>query len=241
LILDLTESGHLFVSASGKESGMGNSSLGDELIDRILHYHYDKEFILSCSFEADFVADLMHAGFLVMSMGVENQGKTNYILMPKHHTIRTVLLFDKLRISKSVRRLLPHYELRADTDYEKIVASCVDTHGSDWLTPPLLCCLQEIREMENAPVRPYSFALYKNNKLVAGEFGILCGRVYTSYSGYYAENSCGTVQMILCAQYLQKKGFPFWDLGMPLDYKYRLGAQDINSVEFISLFRAGRA
>jgi Leu/Phe-tRNA-protein transferase len=83
-----------------------------------------------------------------------------------------------------------------------------------------------------------SFALYRNGKLVAGEFGIKTGGVYTSYSGYYDEKNAGTVQMILTTMYLQEQGFAFFDLGMPLDYKNMLGARDISPQEFVSHFRA---
>jgi leucyl/phenylalanyl-tRNA--protein transferase len=46
--------------------------------------------------------------------------------------------------------------------------------------------------------------------------------------------------MILTAWHLKRSGFDFWDLGMPLDYKYTLGARDIGIREFVKIFRAAR-
>jgi len=46
--------------------------------------------------------------------------------------------------------------------------------------------------------------------------------------------------MIKMAQWLEKTGFDFLDLGMPLDYKTDLGARDISPRRFVELFRAGR-
>jgi Leu/Phe-tRNA-protein transferase len=89
-------------------------------------------------------------------------------------------------------------------------------------------------------VRPESFALYRDGNLVAGEFGVRSGRVYTSYSGYYDENNAGTVQLILTARYLQERGDAFFDLGMPLDYKTDLGATDISPEEFVKRFRTSQ-
>jgi leucyl/phenylalanyl-tRNA--protein transferase len=43
--------------------------------------------------------------------------------------------------------------------------------------------------------------------------------------------------MILTAGYLEKSGFAFWDLGMPLDYKLTLGAREISREDFMDLFR----
>jgi Leu/Phe-tRNA-protein transferase len=85
--------------------------------------------------------------------------------------------------------------------------------------------------------KPVSFGVYRDGELRAGEFGVVSGRVYTSYSGYYDEDNAGTVQMILTARFLRERGFAFFDLGMPLDYKYDLGARDVSPRRFVELFR----
>jgi Leu/Phe-tRNA-protein transferase len=164
---------------------------------------------------------------------------------------------------------LKHYELKADTDFDLIIDRCVEKHGDDWLTPPLVDSIKKIRQnaalnnaaLNNAKLNnvvlentepnqsvsntllpvpyayPASFALYRSGKLVAGEFGVVCGKVYTSYSGFYEEDNAGTVQIIKTTQYLQEHGFSFFDMGMPLDYKIDLGAVDISSDVFVKLFR----
>ncbi|MCL2834104.1 MAG: GNAT family N-acetyltransferase [Treponema sp.] len=165
-----------------------------------------------------------------------------YLLLPKHHLIRSCLFFPELHIKKNIRQRLQDYELYFDRDFDLILEKCVTIHGEDWLTPPLIRAIKEIRSGFNSsgtkdlPVKPVSFALYREGRLVAGEFGIAAGKVYTSYSGYYEEDNAGTVQMILTAQYLEKNGYDFWDLGMPLDYKLTLGAREISRKEFLQLF-----
>jgi Leu/Phe-tRNA-protein transferase len=116
----------------------------------------------------------------------------------------------------------------------------VAVHDDDWLTAPLRKVLREIRARPWLPVRPLSFGVYRDGALRAGEFGVLAGKVYTSYSGYYDEDNAGSVQMILTAKYLEKLGAPFWDLGMPLDYKTGLGAQNLDPFQFVQLFRRGQ-
>jgi Leu/Phe-tRNA-protein transferase len=194
------------------------------------------EFCVSDCFESGFVADLCAAGFLVMSYRLNNG---DVLLYPKYHDVRSVLFFENLHIGRSVRRFLPHYELRFDHDFDMIIEKCVDKHGNDWLTEPLLALIREIRRTDGSPVKPAAFGVYRDGKLKAGEFGVIAGRVYTSYSGYYEESSAGRVQMILTAQYLKRNGFAFWDLGMPLPYKNTLGALDIDAWEWTRRFRAG--
>jgi len=218
---------------------------------------YSEEFCIASDFSPEFIAGLMEAGFLVMSAKVTgpDEEEDSYILLPKLHLERSALFFENLHVKKSVRRLLNCYELRFDNDFYDIVDRCLEVHGDGWLTPPLINAIKYIRlltDYKQHPVlgsffnvRPVSFALYRDGKLVAGEFGISTCRaanqplVYTSYSGYYDESNAGTVQLIKATQFLRDNGYAFFDLGMPLDYKNDLGAVNISPEEFVQWFRNG--
>jgi Leu/Phe-tRNA-protein transferase len=228
MILHFTETGFLIILPRD------NPRL---IVDAMLEIGYNEEFCVSLDFSPDFIARLMAAGFLVMSVKAEDD---QYILLPKLHLTRSALFFDNLHIKKSVKRYLDRYELRPDADFDSIINRCQEIHGEDWLTEPLVAAIRNIRENKLHGVYPMSFALYRDDKLVAGEFGVKVGRVYTSYSGYYDENNAGTVQLIHTARYLQEHDFAFFDLGMPMDYKTALGATDISPENFVALFRAAQ-
>jgi len=221
------------------------------IVDAMLGTGYNEEFCISLSFDPDFIARLMKAGFLVMSTkladhegpskeGAPSEEGGHFILLPKLHLTRSVLFFDKLHIKNSIKRHLNRFKLCFDTDFDFIVDRCVEIHGDDWLTPPLTAALRNIRQNRLHGVYPASFALYRDGKLVAGEFGVTVGGVYTSYSGYYDESNAGTVQLILAARYMEEHGFAFFDLGMPLDYKTDLGAIELSPQEFVTLFRSAQ-
>lgn len=214
---------------------MGPEDDCDAVVDIMLDTRYNEEFCVALDWDPAFIARLMRAGFLVMSEKAEEPIAA--FVLPKLHLVRSALLFHELHIKKSIRRFLERYELRFDSDFEIIVKNCVKTHGDYWLTPELLKVLASLRS-GGGPVRPVSFGLYKNGKLAAGEFGIVSGRVYTSYSGYHEEDNSGTVQMILMARFLERAGFAFLDFGMPLDYKTGLGARNLGPEQFVPMFRA---
>jgi len=237
--LHYTSSGYLFISPQD-DCNM--------VVDEMLATGYNEEFCIANSFAPDFVARLMEAGFLIMSTDAAAENKAPfYLVLPKLHIERSALFFENLRVKKSIRKLLPLYELRADAEFNVIIDRCVEKWGEAWLTPPLVDCIKKIRLAAPHPqilsptanAYPASFGLYREGKLVAGEFGVVCGNVYTSYSGYYEEPNSGTVQIILAARYLQDNGFSFFDLGMPLKYKNALGAVDILPERFVQLFRKG--
>jgi Leu/Phe-tRNA-protein transferase len=233
-----TQSGHIFIRPGDDL---------DLLVDLMLITDYHEEFCLALDFDPAFLADLMAAGFLVMSAHLGRDDDENgaagqeepeqFLLLPKLHLSRSVLFWDDLRETKSARRALGRYELCYDRDFDLILENCARIHGDNWLTRPLRESIRLIREMPHCPVRPVSFGVYREGELRAGEFGVIAGRVYTSYSGYHDEDSSGTAQMLLTGRYLRDGGFAFWDLGMPLDYKTRLGAKDISPAEFVGLFR----
>jgi Leu/Phe-tRNA-protein transferase len=226
-----TASGHIFVSPRDDPR---------RIINAIIETGYKEEECLALDFDPDFAAGLMAEGFLLMSGPARADDSVVTVLILKHHIQRSVLFFEDLHQSRSIRRFLPRYELRADADFDRIIEKCGAVHGDDWLTEPLIGLIRTIRARQDPRVRPFSFGLYREGKLRAGEFGVIAGRVYTSYSGYHEESSAGNVQMILTARWLKERGFAFWDLGMPLDYKEKLGAKLLNTAEFIRLFRKAR-
>lgn len=216
----------------------------DSVVDSLVEAGFEEEFCLSPSFDPDFVASLAASGFLVMSARIPGDGRA--ILLPKLHRERSIVEFGDLHESRSVRRVLDRYELRFDEAFDEVLDCCVATHGDDWLTAELIGAFRAIRRRdadsaESRAARPASFALYRDGALAAGEFGAIAGGVYTSYSGFRRENSAGSAQLALTGRFLRDNGFAFWDLGMPLEYKERLGARSVGTAEFVSRFRAGRS
>lgn len=211
----------------------------DRAVDDLTDLGYENEFCLAPSVDTDFFRNLAYAGFLIMSTASVLDGqKTLYL--PKLHGLRSVLDLQELHESRSAKRLVHRYELRVDQDLETIIDRCAQVHGEDWLTGDLRNLFKKAASEGISGPRPRSFALYRDDRLVAGEFGVATGRIYTSYSGYRDENSSGTVQMILTGRYLQSQGFTHWDLGMPLPYKKDLGSRDLDRRTFIQLFRRNR-
>jgi Leu/Phe-tRNA-protein transferase len=238
--LKFTNSGHIFIDPSD------DPELIASLLDPI---SYGEEFCVALDLSPPFIARLMAAGFLVMSI-LDQEGAV--ILLPEMHLERSTLFFDQLHEGRTLRRLIPRFELKVDGlgsgsgDFHRILERCAQVHGEDWLTAPLRRSFHALyrsgppEEPGPGAARMISFGLYCRGRLAAGEFGALAGRVYTSYSGYRDEDSAGSVQLALTGRWLRDSGFAFWDLGMLLPYKERLGAQSLCRAEFLERFRSAR-
>jgi Leu/Phe-tRNA-protein transferase len=207
----------------------------DEAIDLIINTYFPYEFCVGVNFKVPFLTKLIKSEFYVMSQYYKQND--TYIMIATHHLTKSVLFFDRLHIKKSIKKYLSKYELRIDAEFEKIVDKCIENHDDKWLTKPLVDAIKEIHRQNNPDATFISFGLYRDGKLVAGEFGTKVGRIYSSYSGYHEESNSGTVQMILTAQHLERTGYAFWDLGMSMDYKKSFGAKVRNLEDFIFLWR----
>jgi Leu/Phe-tRNA-protein transferase len=207
----------------------------DEAIDIIINTYYPYEFCIGVDFKVPYLINLIKNNFYVMSEYYKR--KDMFIMVAMHHLTKSVLFFDRLHIKKSIKKYLPKYELRVNAEFEKIVDKCIEIHDDKWLTKPLVDAIKEIYRLNNPDATFISFGLYIDDKLIAGEFGTKVGRIYSSYSGYREESNSGTVQMILTAQYLEKTGYAFWDLGMSMDYKKSFGAKVRNHEDFMVLWR----
>jgi Leu/Phe-tRNA-protein transferase len=252
LKINYTQSGHIFIGPEDDPQAIARA---------MAETGYENEFCIADDFSLDFIARLMAAGFLVMSLRLNGHGRDHdppvYILTPKLHFERSVIFFDDFHEPRSARRLIPRYELRVDTGteapedfslFDSVLERCATIHGDDWLTLPLRESFRQLHASRNtaintagAAVHTTAFGLYREGRLVAGEFGVAAGKVYTSYSGYYDEDSAGTVQLILTGRYLRDAGFAFWDLGMPMEYKTRLGAREVEREEFLEMVRKAAA
>ena len=204
-----------------------------------LEAEYPDEFCASLSFEPEFVDSLCAAGFIPMATSA---GDEDEFLIPKLHILRSVMDPKDIVVTRTARRESVRYSFGRDERFEEVLAACVQTHGDDWLRPPLKkSWLELFASRLERRCRFSSMELYADGRLVAGEIGVFAGCCYTSLTGFRRESGSGTVQLAATARYLEASGVGLWDLGMPLDYKATLGAHNVSRREFLALFRKARA
>eukprot|EP01104_Vermistella_antarctica_P014528 TRINITY_DN4586_c0_g1_i4.p1 TRINITY_DN4586_c0_g1~~TRINITY_DN4586_c0_g1_i4.p1 ORF type:complete len:351 (-),score=46.46 TRINITY_DN4586_c0_g1_i4:74-1126(-) len=244
----------------------------------IIARKYRTKFFVSPTFDPDFVANVMYHGFLptselvssehvdVAKVDVDLSNNTFshgtrrllsrqhrsgvYACTPKLHTHRCLLVFDNLKVEKSLKRKCKRFKLTVDQQFDEVLNRCVEQHGENWLHPPIRYAFRQLfhKVCPNGGNRPqhgvtlHSFELWQGDSLVAGEVGYACGAVYSSLSGFSSPeaSSAGTIQCCSTARLLEKCGFSFWDLGMELPYKVRMGATTVPRLEFLEMQNAAR-
>ncbi|OEU22633.1 Leucyl/phenylalanyl-tRNA-protein transferase, partial [Fragilariopsis cylindrus CCMP1102] len=160
---------------------------------------------------------------------------TEGIILPKlHHHRSVVSLPESLHVSKSIRKKSKKYRLTINQCFDRVVEGCRRQHGPRcWLYPELVRVFKEIHDAGQLN----SVVVHSNtNHLAAGELGYTVGSIYTSLTGFSAENSAGSVQLAALGRLLSTLHFSMWDLGMGgagMEYKQNLGSHLLKRDDFV--------
>jgi len=190
-----------------------------------------------------FVEECCWQGFMPMAASFDFGEFQKDIFLAKYHNRRSLILSEPYRPGKTLKKRARSLQLSIKHSFEEVVRQCIKAHGDDWLRPLLIknfFFLQSQRHISKTRVRFLSCELSQNGILLAGEFGYLWGSIYTSLSGFYLQNGCGTLQMCCLQALLFKQGLSVWDLGMDLEYKRNLGAQSFERKDYLDRFRKAR-
>ncbi|EED95833.1 hypothetical protein THAPSDRAFT_260922, partial [Thalassiosira pseudonana CCMP1335] len=159
------------------------------------------------------------------------------LLLPKLHVLRCVLQLkpiSKLHISKSTRKKAQRFSISINESFDRVVAGCHRQHGENWLYPEIVKAFRSIHRGCTF-VRLYSVEVWnlETGELSGGELGCSVGGVYTSLTGFSSEDNAGSVQLAALGKLLEQSDFEYWDLGMEMEYKIRLGAELMTRADFV--------
>jgi Leu/Phe-tRNA-protein transferase len=240
--------------SSWKQNCHPATLLPSHLSDFVVHSHGD--FFVSPCFDPRLVTQLMSEGFLPIATNC-------YLLpkLHKERCVIHPLNNKAIHTSKSTKKKLKRFSFSINQDFEGVVSGCHKQHGISWLYPQIVSAFQSIHKKSKSiqddgcatpiietnredgsrvrigtcPVKLFSVEVWneKTGKLCGGELGYSVGSIYTSLTGFSNEDSAGSAQLAALGHILNLCGFEMWDLGMTLEYKTKLGAKDMNRMEFV--------
>ncbi len=193
----------------------------------------EEEFAALTSLAPPVVAAVCRHGYMPMAFGDDGPP----ILLIKCHHRRAVLEFENLHVPRNTARYARDLLIGIDVDFVGALDDVLAHHRESWISSDLARTLVTIHETPIEGVHVHSVELYEEDRRIAGEIGYACGGVYTSLSGFHTRNGSGTAQMVALAVVLKEAGCAFWDLGMEMDYKDRLGATYMVRDAFLQRYR----
>jgi hypothetical protein len=196
------------------------------------------DYYWSNDFSALFYYTQAQAGFIAVTEHYHD----DELLLPELQHRYALLHFKDLHATRHTRKILRRDRptLRIGSLLRPTAERIRTYHNHAWLTSRYEQVLDAVNQSD-LPMHVIAATLYHDHHPIAGEIGYILGRTYTSLSGYSSKERryrhYGMVQLFLLGQWLEQKGFAFWNLGQPyMPYKFVLGAREYSRGDFLRLW-----
>jgi leucyl/phenylalanyl-tRNA--protein transferase len=95
---------------------------------------------------------------------------------------RGVLLPGHLKISRSLRKSLPDFEIRVDTAFSEVLAACADpSRDGRWIAPAMTVAYTRLHELGWA----HSVEAWRDGELLGGLYGLALGGLFAGESMFH--------------------------------------------------------
>lgn len=150
---------------------------------------------------------------------------------------RGILAFDKLHLSKSLRKFLKKnpYEVRFNTNFEAVIMNCArvkrNDQSSTWITQEIINSYIELHRQGYA----YSIETYRDDILVGGVYGVCINRFYSGESMFHTEDNASKVALVSLLYLLKQRDIGWIDTQMVTPVVETLGGLEIPRETFLQM------
>jgi leucyl/phenylalanyl-tRNA--protein transferase len=148
---------------------------------------------------------------------------------------RMVLFLDRLRVSRSLARVLrrARWRVTADMGFGEVVAGCAaarDGSPGTWILPQMRDAYARLAREGLA----HSVEVWEDDALVGGLYGVAVGRMFFGESMFSRRNDASKVALATLAAQLARWEFELIDCQMSTPHLASLGAEEIPRAEFLA-------
>ncbi len=149
---------------------------------------------------------------------------------------RLVLFPEKLKVSRSLRKLLRRDEFRFTVDraFEEVIDACAAPRGKEhgtWITPEMREAYVRLHRLGHA----HSAETWYGGELVGGLYGVAIGRVFYGESMFHRRSDASKVAFVRLVENLKRWGYALIDCQVHTGHLVRFGAEEIPRHRFVKL------
>ena len=150
---------------------------------------------------------------------------------------RTILLPDKIRISRSLRKTVNKglYKITFDQAFDRVVEACSESRdGAEtgtWITAEMKSAYQQLFNMGLA----HSVEAWHEGALVGGLYGVSSGKVFSGESMFSRKSNASKVALVHLCAHLDKSGYYLIDCQVNSQHLKSLGAFEIPRKKYLTL------
>jgi len=141
------------------------------------------------------------AGLFPMGVGEDDSAPTGWWSPDP----RGVLLPGHVRISRSLRRSLRHFDIRVDTAFSEVMAGCADpSRDGGWITPAITAGYTHLHELGWA----HSVEAWRDGELLGGLYGLALGGLFAGESMFHSATDASKCALVGLADLVFADGDP---------------------------------
>lgn len=149
---------------------------------------------------------------------------------------RGVLLAGHLRISRSLRRSLGHFEIRVDTAFPEVVERCADpSREGCWITPEIIAAYTRLYELGWA----HSVEAWRGGELLGGLYGLALGGLFAGESMFHLATDASKCALVGLADLVFADGDPgrIIDVQWATPHLASLGVSEMPRSDYLARLR----
>ena len=118
---------------------------------------------------------------------------------------RGVLLPGHVRVSRSLRKSLRHFDIRVDTAFSEVMAGCADpSRDGCWITPAITAAYTRLHELGWA----HSVEAWRDGELLGGLYGLALGGLFAGESMFHRATDASKCALVGLADLVFADGDP---------------------------------
>ena len=142
---------------------------------------------------------------------------------------RGILPIDGLVVSRSLRRSVRRYELRVDTDFDRVIAACADRRRPGaWIDERIRVAYARLHRAGWA----HSVEAWDGDSLAGGLYGVAVGGLFAGESMFSHRLDASKVALVGLVERLRQGGGVLLDVQWATDHLRSLGVVEIDRVEY---------
>ena len=151
---------------------------------------------------------------------------------------RAVIELDQLRISRSLRRSIRHYEIRIDTAFGEVIEACGDpTRPHGWINDAIISAYTRLHTLGWA----HSIEAWDDQGLAGGLYGVSIGNFFAAESMFHRRTDAGKVALAGLVRLLRENPGGLLDVQWSTPHLQSLGATELNRSTYVQrLVQAAR-
>lgn len=146
---------------------------------------------------------------------------------------RLIMELDEFKLSRSLRKKIPQFEIRFDTAFSEVIRECSIAprrgQNGSWIVPEMIEAYEELHALGYA----HSVEAYQEGILVGGLYGVNVGGVFCGESMFAKVSDASKVAFAVLVNRLREWGYDFIDCQVPTNHLKSLGAKEVSKKIFL--------